>query len=107
MTPVDITAFTEEHLDGAADLLAARHRTHRTAEPLLSARYEDPAACRELLVAAYGLEDASGSVAVDGGRVTGYLFGAPKSPATWGENVWVESAGHAVETPELARDLYA
>ena len=69
----------EEHLDGAAELLAARHRRHREAEPLLSASYEDPAAARELLVAAYAAEDASGSVAVDGDRVVGYLLGAPKA----------------------------
>ena len=39
--------FTAEHLEGAAELLAARHRRHREAEPLLSARYEEPAAARE------------------------------------------------------------
>ena len=106
MTGPEILPFAEEHLDGAAEVLAARHRRHRVAEPLLSPTYEDPAATRELLVAAYGAEDASGSVAVDGDRVVGYLLGAPKNP-TWGQNIWVESAGHAVEEPETARALYA
>ena len=88
--------FTDEHLEGAAELLAARHRRHREAEPLLSARYEDPAVAREEIAAAYGLLDASGSAAVDGSRVVGYLLGAPKG-GSWGQNIWVESAGHAVE----------
>ena len=51
--------------------------------------------------------DASGSVAVRDGRVVGYLLGAPKPSPTWGDNVWVESAGQAVEEAEDVRDLYA
>jgi ribosomal protein S18 acetylase RimI-like enzyme len=103
----EITTFEAEHLDGAADALAARHRRHRQAEPLLSPAYDDPAACRELLATAYAAQDASGAVAVDGSKVVGYLLGAPKPGAAWGPNVWIESAGHAVEEPEVARSLYA
>jgi len=98
--------FTREHLEGAAELLAARHRRHREAEPLLSARYEDPALARDEVAAAYGLLDASGSAAVDASRVVGYLLGAPKNES-WGQNIWVESSGHAVEERETARALYA
>src|SRR5919206_4987323 len=32
---LDIVEFRDEHLDAAAALLAARHRRHREAEPLL------------------------------------------------------------------------
>ena len=106
MSSPEILPFDSEHLEGAAEVLAVRHRRHREAEPLLAATYEDPQACRELIAAAYAADDASGSVAVDGSRVVGYLLGAPKSE-TWGQNIWVESAGHAVEEPELARELYA
>jgi ribosomal protein S18 acetylase RimI-like enzyme len=106
VTGPEIVPFTREHLKGAAELLAARHRRHREAEPLLSARYEDPAVALEEVRAAYGLLDASGSAAVEGSRVVGYLLGAPKSE-TWGQNIWVESSGHAVEEPETARALYA
>jgi ribosomal protein S18 acetylase RimI-like enzyme len=102
----EILPFTDEHLDGAAEVLAARHRRHREAEPLLSAAYEDPAAARQQVVTAYGADEASGAVAIDGSRVVGYLLGSPKSQ-TWGENIWVEAAGHAVEEPETARALYA
>ena len=105
MSPPEILPFAEEHLDGAAEALAARHSRHRRAEPLLAATYEDAAACRDLVATAYAADDASGSVAVDGSRVLGYLLGAPKGEI-WGQNVWVESAGHAVEEPELARGLY-
>ncbi|WP_323742737.1 GNAT family N-acetyltransferase [Nocardioides islandensis] len=102
----EIAPLTEEHLDGAAEVLAARHRRHRAAEPLLSPAYEDAAACRELIATAYAADDASGAVALDGSRVVGYLLGAPKNDS-WGVNTWVESAGHAVEVPEVARTLYA
>src|SRR2546421_886364 len=44
MPDVEIRPFSEEHLDGAAELLAARHKRHRAVEPLLPARFEDPAA---------------------------------------------------------------
>src|ERR671932_1309314 len=32
---LDVVEFRDEHLDAAAELLAARHRRHRAAEPLL------------------------------------------------------------------------
>jgi ribosomal protein S18 acetylase RimI-like enzyme len=102
----EILPFSHEHLDGAGEQLAARHRAHRKAEPLLSERYEDPAGAREQVAAAYAAQDASGSVAVDGDDVVGYLLGAPKND-TWGRNIWVESSGHAVQDPEVARALYA
>ena len=50
-------------------------------------------------------EGASGAVALRGGQVVGYLLGAPRPPS-WGPNVWVEGAGHAVADPEIVRDLY-
>ena len=106
MRGAEVTEFGEEHVEAAAELLAARHRRHREAEPLLSPTYDDPAACREPLRSAYAAEHASGSVAVEDSRVVGYLLGAPKPGSAWGANVWVESAGHAVEDPEVARTLY-
>ncbi len=52
-------------------------------------------------------EHASGAVALRDGRVAGFLLGTRKSDQTWGANLWVESAGYAVDEPELVRDLYA
>ena len=90
-----------------AELLAARHRAHRAAEPLLPERYEDAAAAQAEVEALLALEDSSGAVALRDGRVVGYLLGAPRPNPIWGEHVWVELAGHAVEEPEDLRDLYA
>ena len=102
MAPVELRSFADDHLEAAAELLADRHRRHRAAEPLLP-----PAAARDEIEAAWRLEGAEGAVALEGGRVVGYLVGAPKDDGVWGANEWVEVAGHGVEEPEVVRDLYA
>jgi GNAT superfamily N-acetyltransferase len=101
-----IVAFADDHLDGAALLLAARHRAHRLAEPGLDARYERPDAARAEIEALLRADGASGVAALAEGAVAGFVVGAPRS-ASWGPNVWVEPAGHAAERAELVRDLYA
>lgn len=106
MTRVELEPFWDVHLDDAARLLAARHARHREAEPLLPKRFEEPSAAREELERAWRAESASGAAALRDGRLTGYLIGAPRDDAVWGENVWVELSGHAVEEPEEVRDLY-
>jgi GNAT superfamily N-acetyltransferase len=103
---MEIARFGDEHLDAAAALLAARHRRHRETEPLLPDRYEDPAEARTEIEAAWSEPDALGFVALSGEAVAGYLIGAPRAPS-WGPNVWMGYAGHAVEEPEAVRDLYA
>lgn len=102
-----IESFTREHLDQAASLLAGRQSAQRAVEPVLAIRYEDPDATRAELDALYATEGASGAVALDGDRVVGFLFGAPRADPLWGPNVWVEAAGHAVTEAEIVRDLYA
>ena len=101
-----IVPFTDEHLDGAATLLAERHRAQRAVEPGLDPRYEEPAAARAEIEALLGTDGASGVAAVQDGDVVGFLLGVPKD-ASWGPNVWVEPAGHAAARAELVRDLYA
>lgn len=101
-----VVPFAEDHLDGAAALLAERHRTQRLAEPGLDPAYEDPAAARAEIEAILRSEGASGSTAVLDGRVAGFLLGRPRD-ATWGPNVWIDPAGHAAAGAELVRDLYA
>ncbi len=44
MSRLEIRPFSDEFLAPAGDLLAARHRAHRTAEPLLPPRFEEPGA---------------------------------------------------------------
>jgi ribosomal protein S18 acetylase RimI-like enzyme len=105
---LELRPFADEHVEAAGRLLAERHRRHRAAEPLLPERFEDPAAARAEVEAAWREEGASGAVALRGGRAVGYLVGAPDDEEHWGgPNVWVGLAGHAVEEAETARDLYA
>jgi len=104
---LEILPFADEHVDNAAKLLAARHARHRTAEPLLPARFEEPSAAQDELEEAWRREHASGAAACRGGSLVGYLVGAPREDSVWGANVWVEHSGHAVEEAETARDLYA
>jgi ribosomal protein S18 acetylase RimI-like enzyme len=106
MRPPEIRPFSEEHLDGAARLLASRHARHRQAEPLLPARFEDPSTAREELVALWE-QGASGAVCFRAGRAVGYLLGIERDRDVWGENVWVDYAGQAFAEPEDARDAYA
>ncbi len=106
MARPEVVPFSDEHLDDAARLLAARQARHREAEPLLPRRFEEPATAREEVEEAWRTEGASGTAALRDGRVVGYLIGAPREVKVWGENVWVELAGHAVEEPEDLRDLY-
>ncbi|TMK93387.1 MAG: GNAT family N-acetyltransferase [Actinobacteria bacterium] len=108
MSSPELLPFSGEHLDAAGELLAARHRRHRAAEPLLPARFEDAKAARAEIETAWRKDDAAGAVALQGGRIVGYLVGAPDDEAHWGGgNVWVGLAGHAGEDAEIARDLYA
>lgn len=107
MAGLEVVPFTDEQLDAAAALLAARHARQRQAEPLLAERYEEPAAAREEVERVWRAEGASGAAGFRDGRLVGYLVGAPRQQSVWGENTWVEAAGHAVEQAEDLRDLYA
>jgi GNAT superfamily N-acetyltransferase len=107
MTRLEIRPFSEEFVPHAGELLAERHRAHRHTEPLLPERYETPAAAAEEVEQLARAEGASGAVALRGSRVVGYVLGAPRADALWGDNVWVELAGHAAEEAEDLRDLYA
>jgi GNAT superfamily N-acetyltransferase len=105
MRGLALEPFADEHVEPAAALLAARHARHREAEPLLPARFEQPDDARGAVEEAWQSEGASGAVALRDGRFVGYLVGAPRS-ADWGANIWVGTAGHAVEEAETLRDLY-
>lgn len=109
MTGLVVRDFGAGDVDAAAGLLAARHRAHRQAEPLLDERHEDAAVAREELGRALAAPEATGVVALRGKTIVGYLLGAPKDPAVWGGNIWVEASGHATAPgqPAVARELYA
>ncbi len=95
---MEIVPFGEEHLDAAAELLAARHARHRAAEPLLP-ELTDP---RGAIEKEWSADGATGVFSA-----SGYLIGAPLSfPA--GSWLLAGVAGHAVEDDrEQARDIYA
>jgi GNAT superfamily N-acetyltransferase len=103
---LEVRAFSDDVIDDAARLLAARHRRQRAVESGLSPLYEDAAAARAEIEGVAAKDGASGAVAFRRGQVVGYLVGAPRPPS-WGPNIWVEGSGHAVAEPETARDLYA
>lgn len=107
MARLEVVPFSDEHLEDAARLLAARHARHRVAEPLLPERFEEQDAAHDEVVEAWRADGASGAAALREGRLVGYLVGAPRNPEDWGENIWVEMAGHAGEDAEEIRDLYA
>ena len=107
MRGLALEPFADEHVEAAAALLAERHARHREAEPLLPAGYAHVDAARGAVEEAWSADGASGAVALRDGSLVGYLLGAPRPTTQWGPNVWVETAGHAAEDPELVRDLYA
>jgi GNAT superfamily N-acetyltransferase len=105
MPNLEIRPFSDEHLDGAARLLAARHKRHREAEPLLPVVTD----FRAEIEREWRMEGASGAAALSRDELVGYLFGAPRqfgnATDTW---TMVGLAGHAVAgDAELVRDLYA
>jgi ribosomal protein S18 acetylase RimI-like enzyme len=104
---VEIVPFAEDHLDAAGRLLADRHRRHRRSEPLLAARFEAPDEAARQVSDVWSRAEASGAGALRDGELAGYLIGAPRDQEVWGDNVWVEAAGHAAREPEDVRDLYA
>ena len=106
MPRLEVIPFSEEHLGDAAALLAERHRRHRAAEPLLSARYENAADAREEVEALARTDGASGVVALREGRAVAFLVGIRRRDDVWGPNVWIEPAGHAAERAEDVRDMY-
>jgi GNAT superfamily N-acetyltransferase len=104
---IEIRPIDASDLDGAAALLADRHRRHRLAEPGLDPAFESSHAAGQEIATALAVDGASGWVATRAGAIEGYLVGHPKADATWGPNIWVESAGHAAAEPEVVRELYA
>src|SRR5215210_5517233 len=104
MTGLNVEAFRDEHLDAAAELLAARHRRHREAEPLLP----DVTDLRSHIEREWHVDGASGAFASRAGEPVAYLVARPLPYGRQGTWMVVGIAGHAVSgDAEIARDVYA
>ncbi len=102
----EITPFTAAHLEPAAELLAKRHGQQLLREPRLPRKYASAVETRALLEAL--LPRAEGVVAVEDGRVAGYLLSRPDMD--WGGRArLVPMEGHAVDHAngvEVYREMY-
>jgi ribosomal protein S18 acetylase RimI-like enzyme len=110
--PVKIVSFRDTHLEEAAALLALRHQGDHALESALPEHFTQGAVAHTAVEATWSKPDASGVVALDAGRMIGYLIGVPRINLMWGRSVWVDLAGHAVDrrhadAAEVYRDLYA
>jgi GNAT superfamily N-acetyltransferase len=104
MPDLQIRPFSDEHLDDAAQLLAARHARHRRAEPLLPGVTD----FRTEIEREWQADGASGVIASAGAEAVGYVIASPRPYGDTGTWMLVGIAGHAVEgDAELIRDLYA
>lgn len=100
---VEIAPLADEHVEGAAGLLASRHARHLEVEPLLHP-LED---ARAEIERARSPDGVSEVVALDGDAVAGFLVGAFREDDYFGRHVWVGHGAHAAREPEIVRDLYA
>lgn len=113
----EFVKFTDQHVEDAAQLLAARHRADRLQQPDLPLRYEDAAATSGPVHALLMESATSGVAAIVGGRLAGYLLGRRMLPAPASVNsfffpprsVLIPYAGHAVadaDGVQTYRELY-
>src|SRR5580704_11299161 len=100
MAAIEIRAFEDEHLAGAAESLARCHRAHLKSEPLLADDVDFESLVSQERV------DATGAVALSGTSVVGYLLGR-HATGDFGEHIWSTSAGQAADDPSVLPDLYA
>ena len=106
MTRLEVRPFSDEFLPHAAELLAARHRAHRAAEPLLPARFEKAEAAAAEVEPAREARGPRAPSRFAARASSASSSGRRRATTIWGANVWVEAAGHAVEVAEDLRDLY-
>jgi ribosomal protein S18 acetylase RimI-like enzyme len=115
---VQIVPFADEHLDGAASVLAQRAAADRQRAPMLPARFEARDAAAALIAQQGGHADSAGVVALRGAEVAGFMLGRPALPpptAMWASFVRpraasIDYAGFAAtgeDAVELYRLMYA
>jgi len=100
-----VVPFTDEHLAGAAALLAARHRADRARVPALPARFEQVEVARGVVETTVGWPRTAAVAALRDGRVVGFLAGAVLLPRPTSRNArflqprcaFVSHGGHAAD----------
>jgi GNAT superfamily N-acetyltransferase len=115
--PIEIRRFTDEHIEDAAALLAARHAVDRGHTPEFPARFESAADAQEQIARELARPGTSGVLATRDGRACGFLLGAvvlPPPDAFWAaimasRSVEMPYAGYAAadDDPEIYREMYA
>jgi len=104
MPELEIRPFSDDDLEEAATLLAARHERHRAAEPLLPGGLD----FRAEIEREWRSDGASGVFGRSAGEPVGYLFGHLRPFGDLGTWMMVGVAGHALAgDAERLRDLYA
>jgi GNAT superfamily N-acetyltransferase len=106
----EIIPFTTEHLDAAAEILAARQRRLRTVRPELPEAFTRSPACRPLIAGILEKPGSHGVLALRGDEPLGYLLGYPRTEPIWGRACWSPDEGSALADgvdPEVMRDLYS
>ncbi|UCB42742.1 MAG: GNAT family N-acetyltransferase [Dehalococcoidales bacterium] len=106
MSSVEIVPFSEDHIEAAASLVAARYRTERELNKSLPARYEKPDAILERLRPfANGRADIA---VMCQGQLKGFLLGLI-FPLRGVRTAWSPDWGHAVNPVrdyETYREMY-
>ncbi len=100
---LEFEAWSPEHLDAAATLLASRHKTHRQSNPALPEL--DHEGLRQLLDETGA--GTQGFVALRSGELVGYLRWTPITEGLRAGFAWSDLNDHASTDAETTRSLYA
>lgn len=101
--------FSEDMIHNAGRLLAARHTANRVRQPLLPARFEDPAVATKAVDALRRKKFSNGYASFRDGEMTAYLLG-DYVIQPWGRCGYVYLPGYALargESTGTLQDLYA
>ncbi|MBI9047849.1 MAG: GNAT family N-acetyltransferase [Anaerolineaceae bacterium] len=104
-----IERFTESHLKEAAKVLAQSIQRLRSINPAISAKFEQISMTHTHLQVLQQ-NGAIGMVAIDNGKILGFLLGETREDEYFGRSVWAKLSSHALAEgvdSVLYRQLYA
>ncbi len=106
---IEISAFTENMIPAAGNLLAQRHKHNRVSLPLLPARFEDPQVAAKAVDVLWQKKFRNGYAAFRNAKMVAYLLG-DFAVQSWGRCGYVYLPGYTVadgESINVIQDLYA